>query len=33
MAATAFRARSTLVTPNTRDFAGIAIELLDPWKI
>jgi hypothetical protein len=22
----------TLVTCNTRDFAGIAIELLDPWK-
>lgn len=33
IAATALRAGLTLVTRNTRDFAGISIDLLDPWKI
>ena len=31
IAATALRAGLTLVTRNTRDFAGIAIDVLDPW--
>lgn len=31
IAATASRHRLTLVTRNTGDFAGIAIELLNPW--
>lgn len=31
IAATALRAGLTLVTRNIRDFAGIAIDVLDPW--
>lgn len=32
IAAVALRHELTLVTRNTRDFGGIAIELLDPWN-